>query len=169
MARISLSPQFLKEVFNLFKGRSLKELIFGKRVQLNQSEQELLAWIRANPGQFLSLKGRSGTFIKKDIVHKGSGTVYLLPNTLKDPQKQSILLFDEATVITPGPDLWVYLSSEPDVSRGLGEFLNLGLLKGTKGGQSYTIDQPAGALDHYRSVVIWCKQFSVLFTFAALQ
>lgn len=69
-----------------------------------------------------------------------------------------------------GPDLVVYLS--PTASTGPeGSFadnpVNLGELKGNVGNQNYEV--PAGTdLSKYRSVVVWCKRFSVAFGAAPL-
>jgi hypothetical protein len=69
-----------------------------------------------------------------------------------------------------GPALKVYLSAAP--ASGPGDsfddrFVDLGDLKGNVGSQNYAI--PAGVrLDGYRSVVVWCKRFSVAFAAAAL-
>lgn len=160
--KISLSS--VKDMIQVFRRKPLKEIFFGKKVQYTKEEQELLAWIKDNPQQFKREGGRKGDFIRKDLVHKGAGTVYLLSRR----PKQSILLFDEKVTIRTGPDLYVYLSTEKDARKGLGDILNLGLLKGTKGGQSYAIKQPLQALERYQSVVIYCKAFEELFTFAAL-
>ena len=49
-----------------------------------------------------------------------------------------------------------------------GGFLKLGKLKGNVGNQNYEI--PAGTeLNDYRSVVIWCELFDVLFSPAPLK
>jgi hypothetical protein len=69
-----------------------------------------------------------------------------------------------------GPALKVYLSAAP--ASGPGDsfddrFVDLGELKGNVGSQNYAI--PADVrLDGYRSVVVWCKRFSVPFAAAAL-
>ena len=48
------------------------------------------------------------------------------------------------------------------------EWINLGDLKGNIGDQSYII--PADVdLDMYKSVVIWCQPFGVLFASAPLE
>lgn len=153
----------------LFRERPLKEILFGKTVRLAPSEKEVLRWIQENPGLFRAGGGRTGTLTKIDPIHKGSGAVYLLPNRLGDERNESLVLFDDDAKITNGPDLWVYLSSSADVKHeGLGEHLVLTLIKGNRGGQSYVVHQPIAELLRYKSVVIWCKQFSVLFSYAPL-
>jgi len=167
VAHISLKPAFIKETIRLFRERSLKEILFGKKVSLPEDTQSLLQSIVDNEPDFLNEGGRKGSFVTVSPVHRGKGTVYLSSygNNLK---QSTVILADDFSVI-PGPDLYLYLSTASDVRQGIGEFLDLGLIKGTKGGQSYTINLPLPELAKYKSAVIWCKQFSVLFTFAPLQ
>lgn len=169
MARLSLSPTFIKEVILLFRERSFKDILFGKRVTHSQAEYKLLTWIRKNEIAFRAKGGRKGKLQNVDLIHKGYGTVYVLPNTLGDATKESVILFDEGTKITQGPDLWVYLSSNTNVKKdGLGDHLQLVLLQGNRGGQTYVVKKPIAELSRYTSVVIWCKQFAVLFAWAPL-
>jgi Electron transfer DM13 len=67
-----------------------------------------------------------------------------------------------------GPDLRVYVSTtDPAAGGELGDFVDLGGLKGNKGNQQYTL--PADLdLGRYSNVVIWCRAFSVGFTSASL-
>lgn len=169
MAKLHLTPAFLKDSIKLLRERGLKETLFGKNVALSIQEKELLSRIKNNEQKFFSEDGRRGQFLKIDLVHKGSGYVYLMPNRMGDASKESVVFFDEDVAIQPGPDLYLYLSTNVNIKNdGLGEYLDLGLIKGTKGGQAYIITQPIAALTHYKSVVIYCKQFSVLFTYAPL-
>lgn len=169
MARISLSAKFIKETLMLFRERSLKEIFFGKKVELTAKEETILQQLKANSEEFRKSGGRQGTFVKIDPIHKGVGRVYLLPNKLGNDKTESLVLFDRDTKITAGPDLWIYLSTSEDVKRsGLGEYVQLTLLKGTKGGQTYIVNKPILELERYKSVVVWCKQFAVLFTYAVL-
>lgn len=63
-----------------------------------------------------------------------------------------------------GPDVYVLLSPTNGYT---GEALNLGSLKGTDGAFNY--DVPAGTdITQYKSAIIWCKQFDVLFGYAEL-
>lgn len=63
-----------------------------------------------------------------------------------------------------GPDLFVMLSPAADGYRE--GALKLGRLKATDGAFNYEIP-PGTNLDAFRSVVIWCEQFAVLFGTAA--
>jgi hypothetical protein len=69
-----------------------------------------------------------------------------------------------------GPALKVYLSAAPATGPGDrfdDRFVDLGDLKGNIGSQNYAIGEDV-LLDGYRSVVVWCKRFSVPFAAAAL-
>ena len=66
---------------------------------------------------------------------------------------------------TPGPDLYVYLSQAMSVTST--NFLDLGILRANSGEQFYAI--PSGTdVSSYTHIVIYCKQFSVLFGRASL-
>lgn len=95
----------------------------------------------------------------------GTATIYQL-----EDKSQVLRLQDFST--TNGPDLFVVLSANanPDAD-GIGaegSYLQLAALKGNKGNQNY--DVPA-ATDgkRYKSVVIWCRTFNVVFGYATLQ
>ena len=107
----------------------------------------------------------SGAFRDADRAHKGTGTATVLSS-----DDETVLRLTEFEV-TNGPDLEVWLvkageiGSSADVKAS--EWLSLGQLKGNVGDQNYTV--PAGTdLRAYRSVVIWCEQFGVLFSAADL-
>lgn len=101
----------------------------------------------------------TGTFTDGDAVHKGSGTAKVI-QTSTGP----ILKFENFST-TIGPDLFVYLSPNKP-GEPLGAFASLGKLKSNTGDQSYIL--PANLKD-YKSVVVWCRAFSVTFTAAELQ
>lgn len=103
-----------------------------------------------------------GAFTDADSFHKGSG----LARLVRDGGETIVRL--EEFQVTNGPDLYVYLAAHPeprsraDVDQG---FVNLGRLKGNIGAQSYPV--PAGTdLARYRSVVIYCRAFHVVFSTA---
>ena len=74
-----------------------------------------------------------------------------------------LTLTDFAT--SPGPDLRVYLVTGD--AADLGDVVDLGGLKGNKGDQQYEL--PASVdLNRHRTVVVWCRAFSVAFGSAAL-
>lgn len=110
----------------------------------NQPAQPVILW--------------EGQFQDADSFHQGSGsaTIYQLPDG-------SQLLRFEDFMATNGPDLHVLLATNPAPgSRAeLGDYIDLGSLKGNVGNQNYEI--PAGTdLSQYNSIVIYCMPFHVV-------
>jgi hypothetical protein len=105
---------------------------------------------------------RSGELGYVDTLHNGKGVVRLL-----DLGSSSLLRFDDVA-ITNAPDVHVYLSRETGGRWSEATSLYLGGLKATNGSFNYEI--PAGVdLSSYRSVVVWCRAFRVLITWADLE
>jgi hypothetical protein len=109
----------------------------------------------------------SGSFGELDAIHKGEGQAVLF--TL--PDGQPALRFENFKV-TNGPDLFVYLSGHPAPRDGKqlheSAALEIARLKGNVGNQNYAL--PADLdLARFKSVVIYCKQFSVVFSTAELR
>jgi hypothetical protein len=104
---------------------------------------------------------RSGAFSGADEFHFGRGTARLIETA---PGSWTVRFEDFS--VRNGPDLYVYLSPDPDgYSKAATE---LGTLKATDGDFNYQV--PAGVnVDGARSVVVWCKQFAVLFAVAPLR
>ena len=108
----------------------------------------------------------TGMFIHanpRDPIHYGKGklTVY-----------QDLVHLNGDFEVGPGPKFHVYLVPEtnviPSTNVARTMFVDLGRLKAFKGSQNYPI--PAGVdLAKYESVVIWCEQFGVLISPAALK
>jgi hypothetical protein len=102
----------------------------------------------------------SGSFAGADDFHFGRGTAHLL-----ETEPGTLVVRLEAFEVRNGPDLHVYLS--PSAEGYADGAIELGPLKADKGNQNYAV--PAGIdPSSLRSVVIWCKQFSVLFATAPL-
>jgi hypothetical protein len=100
-----------------------------------------------------------GSFIGVgDGIHDAQGIAKVIP-----VESGGNVLRLEDLVVTNGPDLYVYLSTDKSAS----DFVNLGRLKANIGNQNYPI--PAGTdMTKYDTVLIWCKAFSVLFGSADL-
>ena len=98
MVKITLNT--FRDLIEVLKQKSLKDIFFGKEVSLSRKEQQLLDQIKKDPNWFGKIGGRKGNFIKKDLIHKGKGAIYLLPRG----RKRSILLFDNNIKIQSGPD-----------------------------------------------------------------
>jgi hypothetical protein len=103
---------------------------------------------------------RSGSFDGADDFHFARGGARLIEIA---PGKVTLRLEDFA--VRNGPDLFVYLS--PSDTGYTKNAVELGRLKADRGNQNYRV--PAGTdVGSFRSVVIWCKQFGVLFATAPL-
>jgi hypothetical protein len=108
----------------------------------------------------------SGTFIHanpSDPIHYGRGKVTVF---------QDLLHLESDFEVGPGPKFHVYLVPEatvtPSTRVAQTRYVDLGRLKAFKGSQNYPV--PAG-IDpaRYQTVVIWCEQFGVLISPAALK
>ncbi len=120
-------------------------------------EEEMMAteaeWTVVGQGQF------SGA----DDFHQGSGRA-----TIFQQGDQRVLRFEDFSV-TNGPDLHVLLIENADAtsSAELGDYIDLGSLKGNMGNQNYEI--PADVdLEQYNAVMIYCQPFHVVFATAPL-
>ncbi|MEM7347087.1 MAG: DM13 domain-containing protein [Chloroflexota bacterium] len=109
-----------------------------------------------------------GQFQDADSFHQGSGsaTIYQLADG------SHVLRFEDFEV-TNGPDLHVLLSTAggsgptPSGRSDIGEYIDLGSLKGNIGSQNYEIPVDVD-LSQYQSVVIYCMPFHVVFSTAGL-
>jgi hypothetical protein len=107
-----------------------------------------------------------GTFIHanpSDPIHHGKGGVTVFAD---------LLHLENDFEVGPGPKYHVYLVPEKNVTPATEVartmFVDLGRLHAFKGSQNYTV--PAGVnLADFGSVVIWCEQFGVLISPAALR
>lgn len=100
----------------------------------------------------------SGAFTSGEHATSGKATVIRLSNG-----GTVLTLTDFAT--SPGPDLRVYLVG--GTTNDLGDVADLGGLKGNKGNQQYDVPAAIDVRTH-RTVVIWCRAFSVPFGSATL-
>ena len=102
-----------------------------------------------------------GAFYGIDHSASGTATIYELAGA-------HVLRFEDDTDIQNGPDLFVWVLADDEYSGGTPtEYIDLGKIKGNKGGQNY--DLPADFdPDVHRFVLIWCKRFAVPFAAAPI-
>jgi hypothetical protein len=108
-----------------------------------------------------------GTLISHE--HATTGTVRII----RQPDGTRLLTLENLDT-SNGPDVHVWLSAADVVegtagwfTAGSADYFDLGLIKGNQGNQVYAI--PADVdLSKYRSVDLWCVQFSVSFGAAQL-
>ena len=127
-------------------------------------------WIDREVSETLSGADRlemlaAGRFVDADAAHRGSGTATLY----RDPTGGRLVALSDFQV-TNGPDLKVYLVEKADIASATdvldSNWVSLGVLKGNIGDQNYQL--PDDLAFEPGSVVIWCEQFSVLFSAAPL-
>lgn len=109
----------------------------------------------------------TGTFSGTDSVHRGEGTALLV--RLADGRR---FLRFESLKVTNGPDLYVYLSGHPSPRTSAqlheGAAHQVAFLKGNQGNQNYELAADLD-LSKFKSAVIYCKRFSVVFATAELK
>ncbi len=98
-----------------------------------------------------------------DPIHYGKGRVTVY---------EGLLHLEPDFEVGPGPKYHVYLVPEkevvPSTNVARTMYVDLGRLRAFKGSQNYEV--PAGVeLAKFGSVVIWCEQFGVLISPAALK
>jgi hypothetical protein len=128
----------------------LADVVATERVE-NKGARKIFAtgeFIHANP---------------RDPIHYGKGKVTVY---------QDLLHLGGDFEVGPGPKFHVYLVPEknviPSTNVAKTMYVDLGRLKAFKGSQNYPV--PAGVdLAKYGSVVVWCEQFGVLISPAALK
>ncbi|MGH8728567.1 MAG: DM13 domain-containing protein [Burkholderiales bacterium] len=144
--------------------------------ELEESKEEILTAAAREPAhemqedmpaQAAPTLVAQGKFKDADVIHKGSGDAKLYK--LED---ESHLLRLENFNVTNGPALHVYLAKHPSPESAAdvtdGGYVDLGPLKGNIGNQNYPAPEGT-AIGDYKSAVIWCRLFSVLFSPASLQ
>jgi len=100
-----------------------------------------------------------GEFMDADSAHKGSGTAIIFE------QGENRILRFENFESTNGPDLHVLLVENIEGTRNseLGNYIDLGKLKGNIGNQNYEISADVD-LSLYNGVMIYCVPFHVVFS-----
>ncbi|OYU68229.1 MAG: hypothetical protein CFE22_00690 [Cytophagaceae bacterium BCCC1] len=96
--------------------------------------------------------------LKDGNRRKASGKVSIFTNgTVSQVAFENIM-------VENGPNLYVYLSQEIDPK----SYVDLGLLRSTKGNQVYDVPKAVKASD-YKYLLIYCKRFSYLYGVAELK
>ena len=103
-----------------------------------------------------------GQFVDADSFHQGSGNATIFQ------QGDTRVLRLEDFEVTNGPDLHVLLVENIDGTSNsdIGEYVDLGKLKGNIGDQNYEISADID-LSKYSGVMIYCQPFHVVFSTAS--
>jgi hypothetical protein len=104
----------------------------------------------------------AGQLQRVDDLHRGAG-----PVSVVELDGKTFLRF-ENVAIQNGPDLHVYLARGVGGAYDGSRDLYLGALKATNGSFNYELPAGVSVVD-YKSVVVWCRAFTVLFTWADLR
>jgi hypothetical protein len=119
------------------------------------------------PAELQMKTAAMGEFRDADSVHHGKGTATIFEND----SGTKVLRFTNFEA-TNGPDLKVWLVKAENIKASAdvkaSTWVGLGPLKGNIGDQNYVIPGDVNLAD-YKSVVIWCEQFGVLFSAADLK
>ena len=78
-------------------------------------------------------------------------------------QNGKVLRFENFETIN-GPDLRIYLAADLNAK----DFIDLGPIQGTKGNINYNLPSNVD-LSRYNKVLVWCRAFHVLFSYAELR
>ena len=143
--------------------RAEAEMVMSTMAGMGEKVDEAMPDMPAAQGP---VRLKSGEFRDGDRFHKGSGQalIYDLPDGSK------VLRFEDLEV-TNGPDLRVILTTVPDPDSSedvhAAGYRELDKLKGNVGNQNYPIPAEAD-VESFKSVVIYCKPFRVVFAVANL-
>jgi hypothetical protein len=105
---------------------------------------------------------RSGELGYVDAIHNGKGPVQIV-----DVGGRRFVRFEDV-MLTNAPDVHVYLSRETGGRWAEETSLYLGALKATNGSFNYELPATTDEAT-YQSVVVWCRAFGVLITWADLR
>ena len=143
---------------------SIAVLLLGPISIVNPQSQMAKAQVQQQQQQE-QLPPASASALSGEFVGAGDGTHHAegIANEISLEDGRKFIRFENFNV-TNGPNLYVYLATDKSAS----DFVDLGVLKANIGNQNYEI--PDGTdLAKYKTVVIWCKAFSVLFGSADLK
>ena len=104
-----------------------------------------------------------GELMGSDSFHTGSGQVLLV----RAPDGSVILRFQDYAVRN-GPDLFIYLTPDPDGDVFADGAIELSEIRATQGNVNYEVPDDVDP-STFRAAVIWCKAFAVLFAHAELE
>lgn len=129
---------------------SVKPVDFVSQLDSDFTAEDLSGFDRKNDAMFEAT----------DFFQKGQGQA-----AIYNQGDKNILRFENFSV-TNGPDLYIYLSKEKDLTGlrpDIGEFISLGKLKNVQGEQTYFLLEN---YQDYPSVAIWSRVFGVMFAAA---
>jgi len=152
------SPLFIRTTAN----EAAPTVAASPAASANESfPRETLGSIGPTPRVVATLDVARGELQYVDTIHNGKG-----PVTLLRVGDRYVVRF-ENVMITNAPDVHVYLARETGGKWNDATSLYLGALKATNGSFNYDLPDKTDVTP-YKSVVVWCRAFSVLITWADL-
>jgi hypothetical protein len=129
---------------------------------------ERVATAAARPTAHRSSNQPRNVLLARAAVESGEHESHGTASAIRLANGDRVITLTDFTT-SPGPDLRVYMVAGPAGDEGeVTDYVDLGALKGNKGDQQYAL--PADLdLRRYRTVVIWCRAFTVLFARAPLE
>ena len=123
------------------------------------TEAATAAATAARQGSLVSM----GELMGADMFHTGSGLVLLV----RGPDGSLVLRFQDYEVRN-GPDLFIYLTPDPDGDVHVDGAIELSEIRATSGNVNYELPDGVDP-STFRAAVIYCRAFSVLFAHAELE
>ena len=123
------------------------------------TEAATAAATAAGQGSLISM----GELMGADMFHTGSGLVLLV----RAPDGSLVLRFQDYEVRN-GPDLFIYLTPDPDGDVHVDGAIELSAIRATQGNVNYEVPDGVDP-STFRAAVIYCRAFSVLFAHAELE
>ena len=106
---------------------------------------------------------KSGSFERR--AHPTFGSIQII-----EKDGHALVILSDDFKSDSGPELHIILTEHPNPKSSkdvhTGEYVDLGILKSTKGTQTYEI--PADKIGKFKSAVVYCKPFRVIFGAATL-
>lgn len=138
-----------------------EEIVTGAPAQAASAPSEPRAGGESQAAAQGNIRVASGRFAS--IAHESRGKAAVV-ELAGGARKLTLSNFET----DPGPDLRLYVSTGDPASGDLGDFRDLGALKGNVGNQQYDLSVGLN-VERYSTVVVWCRAFSVAFTSAPLK
>lgn len=106
---------------------------------------------------------KAGSFERRS--HPTSGSIQIV-----EKDGHALVILSDDFKSDSGPELHIILTehANPKSSRDVhtGEYVDLGILKSTKGTQTYEV--PTDKIGNFKTAVVYCKPFRVIFGLATL-
>lgn len=128
-----------------------------ERAFLSNEENKSSTSLVSSVDSTISAPGKTRSGLFEPSAHDVAGKAMIVSTA-----EGQVLRFEDFNTIN-GPDLRVYLSSGLDVK----DAIDLGELKATKGSFNYALKEDIDT-KKYNKVLVWCRAFGVLFSYAVL-